>query len=390
MKQRAELSLKKEGRESNMADKKKQFIIFGLCSFLALVLCLVTLVIVVKQVEKDNAKVSSATDEKSKTELSGDEKQLSEYIYSLTSSAVGDKFVKINKYTDIAIDDGGVKVYLPDGSESENDASIFSYAKNYIIPFVDSLYGEDYVGQFGKPYDAMPLVNLDGAEMTATYHVGEVDDIGNPVLDDEGNQIDTDYYFITYTVDGKSISTDTPEEVFGTIENPDIKSALGKELSSVCAINSTEAVAEDFIITLKVNRLTDEISTLSICRNYTITADVTFKGDLAVFGERTFVFPYSVTNTYEYFYAGVTLSETEVTIDEGDEISLTVNAVIEDDSEYEVTFTSSDTSIATVDEMGYVKGVTKSDEPVTITVTLKYMGETFTDECLVYVGNVSN
>lgn len=373
-----------------MADKKKQFIIFGLCSFLALVLCLVTLVIVVKQVEKDNAKVSSATDEKSKTELSGDEAQLSEYIYSLTSSAVGDKFVKINKYTDIAVDDGGVKVYLPDGSESENDASIFSYAKNYIIPFVDSLYGEDYTGQFGKPYDAMPLVNLDGAEMTATYHVGEVDDSGNPVLDDEGNQIDTDYYFITYTVDGKSISTDTPEEVFGTIENPDIKSALGKELSSVCSINSTEAVAKDFIITLKVNRLTDEISTLSICRNYIVTADVTFKGDLAVFGERTFVFPYSVTNTYEYFYAGVTLSETEITIDEGDEISLTVNAVIEDDSEYEVTFTSSDTSIATVDEMGYVKGVAKSDEPVTITVTLKYMGETFTDECLVYVGNVSN
>ena len=373
-----------------MADKKKQFIIFGLCSFLALVLCLVTLVIVVKQVEKDNAKVSSATDEKSKTELSGDEKQLSEYIYSLTSSAVGDKFVKINKYTDIAVDDGGVMVYLSDGSESGNDAAIFSYAKNYIIPFVDSLYGEDYVGQFGKPYYAMPLVNLDGSEMTATYHIGEVDDNGNPVLDDEGNQIDTDYYFITYTVDGKSISTDTPEEVFGTIENPDIKSALGKELSSVCSINSAEAVAEDFIITLKVNRLTDEISTLSICRNYIVSADVTFKGDLRVFGDKKFVFPYSVTDTYEYFYAGVTLSESEISIEEGKEINLTVNAVIEDNSEYEVEFSSSDESIATVDEMGYVKGIKSSDEPVVITVTLKYMGESFTDTCLVNVGNISN
>ena len=114
---------------------------------------------------------------------------------------------------------------------------------------------------------------------------------------------------------------------------------------------------------------------------------MTFKGDLAVFGEKEFIFPYSVTDTYEYFYAGVALSENEIFIEEGDEVNLTVNAVIEDDSEYEVTFSSSDTSIATVDEMGYVKGVKLSDEPVTITVTLTYMGETFTDECIVYVGN---
>ncbi len=368
-----------------MAGKKKQFIIFGLCSLLALILCLVTLVIVVKQVEKDNSKVVSQENVPSKTELSGDEAQLSEYIYNLTLSACDNKFIKVNKYTDLGIDDGGVKVFLPDGSESSNDAAIFSYAKNYILPFADKLYGEDYTGQFGKIYDAMPLINLQGADMTATYHKGEVDDEGDKVLDDEGNQIDSDYYFITYTVGGKSVNSDNLAETFGTDSTPDIRGAIQKELSSVCTINSAEAVAEDFIITVKVNRLTDEISYLSVCRNYTVTADVTFKDDLAVFGEKTFQFPYSVTDTYEYFYAGVTLSESEISIEEGDEINLTVNAVIEDDSEYEVTFASSDESVATVDEMGYVKGVKSSDEPVTITVTLRYMGETFTDTCLVYV-----
>ena len=370
-----------------MAGKKRQFIIFGLCSFLALVLCLVTLVVVVKQVEKDNKKVIASTDEASKTELAGDEEELSEYIYNLTAFANENRFVKVNKYTDLSIDDGGVKVYLPDGSESSNDGAIFSYAKNYILPFADSLYGDDYVGEFGVAYNNMPFVNLDGADFTVTYQIGEVDDEGNKVLDDEGNHIDGDYYFITYTVNGATVTGDALARTFGTDSAPDVMSAVGEELSSVCTVNSSEAVAGDFIITAKVNRLTDEISTLSICRNYTVTADVTFKGDLAVFGEKEFVFPYSVTDTYEYFYAGIALSENEIFIEEGDEVNLTVNAVIEDDSEYEVTFSSSDTSIAMVDEMGYVKGVKLSDEPVTITVTLTYMGETFTDECIVYVGN---
>lgn len=370
-----------------MAGKKKQFIIFGLCSFLALVLCLVTLVVVVKQVEKDNNKVVTASDEASKTELTGDEEELSEYIYNLTSSADGNRFVKVNKYTDLSVDDGGVKVYLSDGSESGNDAAIFSYTKNYILPLADALYGEDYTGQFGVVYDNMPIIDLTGADMTASYHIGEVDEDGNNVLDDEGNHIDGDYYFITYTVNGATVTGDTLERTFGTDNTPDIKGAMEDELSSVCTINSAEAIAGDFVIAVKVNRITDEISTLSICRNYTVTADVTFKGDLAVFGEKTFEFPFSVTETYEYFYAGVTLSENEISIEEGEEINLTVNAVIEDDSEYEVIFTSSDTSVATVDEMGYVKGVNSSDEPVTITVTLTYMGETFTDECIVYVGN---
>lgn len=370
-----------------MAGKKKQFIAFGLCSFLALVLCLVTLVVVVKQVEKDNNKVVSSSDEASKTELTGDEEELSEYIYNLTSSADGNRFVNVNKYTDLSVDDGGVKVYLPDGSESGNDAAIFSYAKNYILPLTDALYGEDYTGQFGVVYDNMPIIDLTGSDMTASYHIGEVDEDGNNVLDDEGNHIDGDYYFITYTVNGATVTGDTLERTFGTYNTPDIKGAMEDELSSVCTINSAEAIAGDFVIKVKVNRLTDEISTLSICRNYTVTADVTFKGDLAVFGEKTFEFPFSVTETYEYFYAGVTLSENEISIEEGEEINLTVNAVIEDDSEYEVIFTSSDTSVATVDEMGYVKGVNSSDEPVVITVTLTYMGETFTDECIVYVGN---
>ena len=99
------------------------------------------------------------------------------------------------------------------------------------------------------------------------------------------------------------------------------------------------------------------------------------------------MFNYSVTHRFEYFYAGVDIAESEITIAEGKESAVTVNAVIEDYSDYTVRFISSDESIATVDEMGYVKGVKTSEKPVTITVELEYLGETFTDECIVYVND---
>ena len=69
---------------------------------------------------------------------------------------------------------------------------------------------------------------------------------------------------------------------------------------------------------------------------------------------------------------------------------LSVNAVIENDSDYTVTFTSSDNSIVTVDEMGYVKGIEASCTPATVTVTLEYLGEKFTDECTVTVNDDNN
>ena len=55
------------------------------------------------------------------------------------------------------------------------------------------------------------------------------------------------------------------------------------------------------------------------------------------------------------------------------------------DSEYSVEFSSSDEDVAFVDEMGYVKGLKNCDVPTIITVKLNYLGETFTDTCVVNV-----
>ena len=59
-------------------------------------------------------------------------------------------------------------------------------------------------------------------------------------------------------------------------------------------------------------------------------------------------------------------------------------AVIEDDSEYEIKFTSRNPEAVTIDEMGYVNVLKEIDEPVEVVVELQYMGKSFYDECLVF------
>ena len=95
--------------------------------------------------------------------------------------------------------------------------------------------------------------------------------------------------------------------------------------------------------------------------------------------KKTVEFKYGLSEKFEYFYAGVTFDAHKLVLEKGAEAQLSVNAVIDNDSDYNVKFISSDESIATVDEMGYISAI-GSGEAV-ITVELQYLGEAFTDKC---------
>ena len=363
--------------------KKKQFIIFGACSILALALCLVTLVITVKSIEKDGSAQQSVYETASKTLLTGEKEELISYVSELSRQTQNNKFVKVNSYTDISIDDSEIVV---NGESGSKDAKLFAFLKNQFIGSVDSLYKEDSTGVFGTVYEDMPLKTVAFPEKTEhSFSQGMTDENGAPALDDEGNLIDSDYYFITFTVNGKELSLPEEKQTFEMIASEEIEAEVKNAVSSVCSINSLESSAQDFSVSLKINRLTDEISALEIKRIYNISMDVDFINELQSFGNKAIEFRCVVSQKYDYFYAGVTLSQNEIAINGKDEAALSFNAVIENDSEYKIEFISSDESVVTIDEMGYLKAVKESNEPVTITVKLTYLGKVFTDECTVYV-----
>lgn len=360
--------------------KKLQFLVFGLISIIALVACAVVLVITVRSVEKENTS-SVEYETQSKTELSSDTPTLLAYLGKVTSQAANNKFIKANIYTDISVDDGTVAATDKSGNLLESDRNLLIYAKNKMLSAVDSYYPEDVTGVFGSFTHGMTAVSLSPDEVErVTFSVGEADENGNPVYNsDTGELIDADYYFITVYL--KPVSEDYSAQ---------ISKKFTDGIADVCTVNSSEIKLSQNVIRAKINRITDEIDTITFDKVYSITADVTFKDSLEVFADRLISFEYKTSRRCEYAYAGISFAENSVTVEPDGEIMLSVNAVIENDSEYKVTFTSSDDSVATIDEMGYVKGIKASCVPVTITVTLEYLGEKFTDECTVTVNDDNN
>lgn len=369
-----------------MADKKSgkkyQFAVFGLCSLIAMLACMAVLVITVKNIDSGSTNIAPS-ETLSKTELTDDTNVLLNYLKALTEKTSGNKFIKADIYTDISVDDSTVTV-----NGSEADKKLLIYAKNKMLPTVDSYYQEDFHGIFGTAYEDMPIIDLKALDIvSSSFSIGEADENGNPVYNtDTGELIDGDYYFINLFINQNK----STEKLFSLENKNEIAEKLSKDLLPICKINSSEISVAKLKITAKVNRFTDEIQYINLQKIYNISADVSFINELEFFGGKELDFEYTVNEKFEYSYAGISFSQKSVTVEPDKETALTVNAVIEDNSDYTVTFTSSDSSVATVDEMGYVKGIKQSCSPVTITVTLEYLGEMFTDECTVIVSDTNN
>lgn len=369
-----------------MAEKKKskklQFALFGACSLIALIACMAVLVITTRSVESNNNFVSEY-ETQSKTELTDNANVLADYLNKLTAQTVGDRFIKADTYTDISVDDSQFT------AGTQQAKNLLIYAKNKMLGTVDSYYGEDAKGVFGTADSTLPTIALNADSISDyCFSVGQADDEGNPVYDtSSGELIDSDYYFLTFYVDPQS---EGAKELFYLDEDKAVAEKLTAEISSVCSATNASATPTELVIKAKVNRLTDELIYVYFEKSYNIQADVNFTGELEVFGSDSISFVYKAEKKFEYAYAGISFAEKSVTVEPGSEVALSVNAVIEDESVYKVSFASSDESVATVDEMGYVKGIEASCNPVTITVTLEYLGEKFTDECAVIINDDEN
>ena len=364
-----------------MSSKLKQFIAFGVASVVALALCMVVLVITVNNVS-DEAATNENKEIINKTELDSSNKMLAQYINNLISET-DNRFVKTKAYTDVSVND--LKVLNFSERQTQDDA-LFNFAKDKMLPTVDGFYDADYQGLFEKNDSKKPSFKINEAMLKGVgFSIGQVNENGESQYDDEGNLIDNEYYYLTYDIDvNNKYFSKKYAEMFSVENDLSAKEQFVDAVKADCKISDFEAVPESITINVKVNRENDQIQYINVIRSYAVTLDVEFVKNAAIFCEKLISFVYTVTDTYEYSYAGISFVEDEVAIEHGEEYMLNVNAII-DDSEYTVEFSSSDDDIASIDEMGYVKGLKNSPQPTIITVKLNYLGETFTDTCVVYV-----
>lgn len=310
--------------------------------------------------------------------LPEDAQQSIDYLNRLLAAVKDTNRVYADVGTRLSIDDNSISF-----DAAQADTEVLKFVKNSMLSAATEKY-PSHSGSFADGYPLLPAIFLDATGFESWS-------FAQGVADDEGNVTDDDYYYFNlatpaaeYPVAPKSALYDT----FGMAETAQVIEWAEQELSPMLTVKSCEVVYNCCEISGKVNRLNDQLQNITVSRSCTVTAGVEFTGDYATLGEKNLSFDYRVEESYSFTWAGISFAENTCNLKAGGEESLAVNAVIDKaatQSEYSLTFKSSDESVAAVDENGVVKGIGVSSSPAIITVTLDYLGVTYEDECEVYV-----
>lgn len=270
----------------------------------------------------------------------------------------------------------------------EELAAVLKYVKGSFADALTESSYENYDGSFGT--DAAdklikPLFSAAEATLSACY-IGESEDDGTPLLDDDGNQKNTQNYYFKFRFAESPLPASEHNILYGNFNLApvqDIIDGVIADNAEYFTVDSYNVMCRGFAIDADSNRFTGNLNYICYTRSYDITADITFTGECAAYGAHTVNFTAVAKQEYFFSWAGIELDCESITLDKGD--SQQLKAYRTADEDLTVTWTSSNPEIATVDQEGYVKGKAHSAQPVTVTATVEYLGNTYTDSCEVYI-----
>ena len=365
--------------------KKNKIVLFGICFVAAMAVCIASVLIVAFALVTEGTYEMPAEPVPSKTEMPVDDEAILGYVAALVNGADDNKLVKFKSTVSVSLSD--FTITPEDCADSEK--SLIEFVKGDIEGFVDGLYPEDFNGEFGTDYADRPVIELKTDDIAEISCVNGVLDIetGEPKLDGDGKLVDADYYNILISVkpDGAEAKPET-EKLFDLAADRAALKAVAEKFGDVFTVAESDTAIDSLTVKMRVNRLTDKVDYVEFETRFAVDAGVNFAIPELKNANQQIAFTYKVVKRVNFTYSGISFSQKTVTVNPGSsDTKLSVNAVINDDSEYEVKFTSSDESIVKIDELGYITGVCESNEPVKVSVELKYLGNTFTDECEVYV-----
>lgn len=131
------------------------------------------------------------------------------------------------------------------------------------------------------------------------------------------------------------------------------------------------------------------LSNISVERKYKVEADVEFLEDLSGLGSQHITFTCTIKERKSIKYAGISIKQDKISLKNNgyDTLSLSANIAEEaGEDDFTIEFKSSDTGVVKVDPNGMIEAVSESKEPVTVTAVLTYLGNTYSDSCIVTVG----
>ena len=347
--------------------KRKQILVIFLVLVLLLGACSAAVTFYIKNYMSEGTVETAAEPLPSMTEAP-DKDSFNAYLAdTLIAKTHDSKKVRTNLSSSVSIDKDSVSF---DGKNANADVL------KYIVSSLSGRIAESYPsheGEFGDNFDLFPAVALN-ADDIAEFEIrqGEI----NP--DDEGTKNEPNYYYFT---------AKTNEFV----TTADLKPAILKatdSLAEMLDVKECEIKANGSTVDGKTDRLNDEIQYLNLSTDYAAALDVAFKGEYSALGSGKITFNLTTQQNYSYTWAGVDITKDEIHLKLNEEDALPLEVSLSDKAtkdDYKISFESENESAVSVDKDGNIKGLAISKEPTEVKVKFEYLGNIYTDSCLVYV-----
>lgn len=193
-----------------------------------------------------------------------------------------------------------------------------------------------------------------------------------------------DEYTITLTLrnDGGADNGDSVlERVYRSRSTDDVKALFAGKYEDFFSLSSLEINYDTLTVTCRVDRLTGKIHYLSLNKGMNVTAGLDFTGAYSSLGSVPLKSKVKESVEYNFSWPGVSLDKHTMSIERKKEDNLEATLTCSEPFP-EVVWTSSDESVATVDDKGYIK-TGKNFGTATITATMEFQGQTYSDSCVV-------
>ena len=141
-------------------------------------------------------------------------------------------------------------------------------------------------------------------------------------------------------------------------------------------------------IRFETNRATDQLKNLVYHKDVRASAAVEVKAEYTGSYQANCSADLTEETVFTFTWPAVELNKHTLTLAPGKKDQITAERICDDPKAYEITWTSSDESVVTVDKKGYVKaGKLTGSEPgkATVTASFTFNGKTYSDSCEVTV-----
>lgn len=266
---------------------------------------------------------------------------------------------------------GDFESYLDDNA-AKNTADYFKGFEKYLR--VPQISAED-IEKFECDYIYYKCASC-GEESDEPHENCEACGNDNPY-----NEMFRDEYTITLALKNSKKIIDNN---FDPIKEKDEITLLGDEAKKVFSVDSLNVEYENPTVTFKVNRLTDEITSLEYSREMNIKSTAEFNGEFAKLEKSEVSFKMLKKDVFNFTWPSLILSDKKKTVEPKNSDNLLATLTCDDPTAYSVKWASSDPELLSVDEEGYYKAGKEAGE-ATITASFEFGGKTYSDSCKILV-----